>query len=780
MRIPARAFLMGQAALLALAVASRPATAAAPAAPATQPADARWTVLFRSDNPALWNTAAGKPTDANGYAILLAKTPPDTRYFRLKRMDTGEYVILRGSISDLSSPKGPLTWSNGTQTWAAGDGTGYLLGIVDHADNTSAVDRVVQLTTQNRSTAGYQGWGFGRVLGNASVQGYSWAGKRLGKTVFEVSVTAAKLTEDERAWVLSPGATTLVAATWGNDDDQENVKDTIQATIHGAGISLRANAATLGKPNGPGPHYLRILFNIDGEDHYRVYKEGEAVGILGFATRTLSQKERAPGELSIISAEWTAADHSVDVTGKLSAAVKKGALELDATVANLGDPGAAPIKTLEVHYDLGGRHLVGRYAENEHVSLGEQIVPVIEEAPLPQDRPLADAAEMKSFSLASASGGGSKSAEGGLKKLGREQATIKSLSVLIDEDGRMLGNAEDFILTATPGSPRENTPVDFVGKAGPEMKGVRDDVLRYLHVKYPKWPASKVDLTFEDRGVSRDGGSIGAAVGTLLLAVLQGFDVDSHVAITGDVSADGKVRPIGGVSAKLRGAAAAGCTIVLIPEGNLEQLTDAVVYEGDGLLINTHVIGIANLDEAAAAARTDRPEQVAAAIKLFDGIRPDLKKFPLHVHTKAVQDVLQQILTLVPDDYSAKLLLAIGQNKEPRKLSSTATLYYMAVAEHEVAPTLFDRSKVAALRSSTTPVAVQKGLQELYKLRGIGALDVMPLLDAEVRLIQGVNSVETGIAAPQTVLPLIQSYEDAAARLNTDRNFQEKLLKEGI
>jgi hypothetical protein len=727
--------------------------------------DGAWTVLFRSDDPTLWGQTKGKPSDANGFALPLTAAPEGTTFVRLRRMDTGDMVIVRGTVTDDGT--GPVAWTS-KQTWNMGASTGYLLGIVEHAHNSAVVGNVVLQTTQGRTNVGYLGWGFGRLLGNAGAQGFTWEGQPLAKTVFEISATsAAELSKADESALLSPGVTTVLQATWGADDAQMDV--TPKLISMGKHTSLRANVQTLGKPPGDGPYVFRVLFNINGEERYREYKDGEAVGIMAPATRVLSATQRKPGELRITSAQWSTGDKSVDVAEKLRAAIKNGKLEYEATAGNLGDPQGEGDKKLEIHYTLGGRELVGRFAEKEHVSLGEQIVAAIPLSRVAQDKTVAAAAAMKV---------GAKPE--GQATLLRTQNTIKSLAVTMDDTGRMFGNAEDFIMTATPGDPRIDTPVHFVGKAGPGMEGVRDDVVRYLHVKFPKWAASRVDLSFEEREVGKDGGSIGAAVGTLLLSMLEGFDVDSHVAITGDVSADGKVRPIGGTGAKLRGAAASGATIVIIPAGNYDQLCDAVVYEGTSLVINTHVIGAATLEDAALVARTDRSDGVAAAIKLFESVQPELKKFPEHIHTKAVQDVLQQILTLAPNDLSAKLLLALGQNKGPKKLSSTATLYYLSIADRQVGPALRDRSKLDKIKSTTTPVAVQKGLNDLFKLRGIGATEVMPLVDAEVKLIQGINNVETGRQAPQSILPLIQNFEDAAARLKSDRDWMEKLLKEGI
>ena len=92
-------------------------------------------------------------------------------------------------------------------------------------------------------------------------------------------------------------------------------------------------------------------------------------------------------------------------------------------------------------------------------------------------------------------------------------------------------------------------------------------------------------------------------MGTLILSTIQGFTIDDNTAITGDISANGKIRAIGGLFAKIRGATASKCTVVAVPTDNFGQLVDTMVYEGPAAITDIQVIGIANLDEAVAVMR---------------------------------------------------------------------------------------------------------------------------------------------------------------------------------
>ena len=178
------------------------------------------------------------------------------------------------------------------------------------------------------------------------------------------------------------------------------------------------------------------------------------------------------------------------------------------------------------------------------------------------------------------------------------------------------------------------------------MGMVLDNVAPQLDVHYRLGGVEKIELSFEDKYTAKDGGSIGAAIGTLMLSMIQGFDIDPTVAITGDVTADAKVGRIGGVAAKLRGAADAGCTIVAVPSENYDQVKDAMVYEGTGIVMKVQVIGISTLDEAAAVCRSDRDAKLAHAINLFSQIQKSVKESPDYLYRTEALEKLRQVVAL--------------------------------------------------------------------------------------------------------------------------------------
>jgi len=80
------------------------------------------------------------------------------------------------------------------------------------------------------------------------------------------------------------------------------------------------------------------------------------------------------------------------------------------------------------------------------------------------------------------------------------------------------------------------------------------------------------DISFNvPGGVPMDGPSAGIALCVALMSAITGKAPVPLVALTGEVTSRGEVRPVGGVSDKLAAAVEAGAKIVVIPEANYEE-----------------------------------------------------------------------------------------------------------------------------------------------------------------------------------------------------------------
>ncbi|HHV65903.1 MAG TPA: ATP-dependent protease LonB [Peptococcaceae bacterium] len=72
-------------------------------------------------------------------------------------------------------------------------------------------------------------------------------------------------------------------------------------------------------------------------------------------------------------------------------------------------------------------------------------------------------------------------------------------------------------------------------------------------------------------GIPLDGPSAGIAMATAVYSAIKKRKVDNTVAMTGELSIRGKVKPVGGIAAKVEAAAQAGCQRVFIPKENWQR-----------------------------------------------------------------------------------------------------------------------------------------------------------------------------------------------------------------
>ncbi len=73
-------------------------------------------------------------------------------------------------------------------------------------------------------------------------------------------------------------------------------------------------------------------------------------------------------------------------------------------------------------------------------------------------------------------------------------------------------------------------------------------------------------------GIPADGPSAGIAIATAIYSAVTDTPIDNRVAMTGEVSIRGNVKPVGGIIAKVEGARLAGAKRVIIPKENWQTI----------------------------------------------------------------------------------------------------------------------------------------------------------------------------------------------------------------
>ncbi|MRX74220.1 ATP-dependent protease LonB [Bacillus lacus] len=102
-------------------------------------------------------------------------------------------------------------------------------------------------------------------------------------------------------------------------------------------------------------------------------------------------------------------------------------------------------------------------------------------------------------------------------------------------------------------------------------------------------------------GVPIDGPSAGIAMATGIFSAIHRIPISNKVAMTGEISIHGNVKPIGGVIPKIKAAKLAGAETVIIPEENLQS----IMSEIDGI----NIIPVTHLQEVFDLALVNPPSE---------------------------------------------------------------------------------------------------------------------------------------------------------------------------
>src|SRR5690606_28006881 len=132
--------------------------------------------------------------------------------------------------------------------------------------------------------------------------------------------------------------------------------------------------------------------------------------------------------------------------------------------------------------------------------------------------------------------------------------------------------------------------------------GVRPDDYD-IHVNFPG-------------GVPIDGPSAGVTMVTAIYSAITGRPVDNRVALTGEVSIRGFVKPVGGVVAKIAAARLAGAARVIIPKDNWHAMF------GDRDAVGVEVIAAERIEEVIAHAVLGPAPALAPAAGAGRGLVP--------------------------------------------------------------------------------------------------------------------------------------------------------------
>ncbi|MEM7391984.1 MAG: hypothetical protein AAF492_06505 [Verrucomicrobiota bacterium] len=209
-----------------------------------------WFTLFRGRNPSIWNSRVeGDDT----MAVPTSEAPADTKYLRLMRMDTRDYVIVDIGPVDLSAEQidGAVRWTGARSSY----NSVRSLGVYD-PDRKSSSSPGHAFLYSSRFGYRYKGWGFGPTRSNLGgyTLGYSWDGEKLpGPVTFDIAVKSGPLTRTERG--------KMPAAMKGGAGIQEEGVFTL-----GPKDAIRKGQVTVSGDD---------LSGINGENHFAEWNLGQ-------------------------------------------------------------------------------------------------------------------------------------------------------------------------------------------------------------------------------------------------------------------------------------------------------------------------------------------------------------------------------------------------------------------------------------------------------------------------------------------------------------------------
>jgi hypothetical protein len=376
----------------------------------------------------------------------------------------------------------------------------------------------------------------------------------------------------------------------------------------------------------------------------------------------------------------------------------------------------------------------------------------------------------------------------GNAKLKIRQATITAMAVKDLDDGKLVGVTLPIIATVT-GKVRGGK-VTIRGKVGSEMKTALDEAVRYVRLEAPRLASAQIEISFEDKYTPKDGGSAGAAFTVLMKSLFDGFEIDKHVAVTGDIAVDGNIQKIGGIASKIRGAIADKYTIVTLPKSNAAAVADLFVTpDRFDVLKHVQIFAVETIPDMIGIVRTDRAQKLDQAMTLYQQVQTGLEQGGLsYLHKDQTQALLKQVLELAPNHVSAKYALDISQDKGPRTLTRTGSLVEIFSAAYpfwQAMSGLNTRKHKHLTREMLPSAMLQDIMKQLRDMRARTHPDVEPLRTAMIDWIDAVDRVLSARRGQVTQSDLAIIDRRASAldkqleRLGTDQKLIEKIMREG-
>jgi len=182
----------------------------------------------------------------------------------------------------------------------------------------------------------------------------------------------------------------------------------------------------------------------------------------------------------------------------------------------------------------------------------------------------------------------------------------------------------EVIFVESASMPGSDGTLILTGKLGEVMRESARIALSYVeaHTKElglsPEAVRGKIHLHVPTGAVPKDGPSAGVTMVTSLVSLLSRRPVDPQVAMTGEVTLQGQVLPIGGLKLKILAAHRAGLKKVIFPKLNEIDLDDVP----EEVLKDLELIPVEDILEVLEHALVPAPEQPVAVEEPSEAMLP--------------------------------------------------------------------------------------------------------------------------------------------------------------
>jgi ATP-dependent Lon protease len=120
---------------------------------------------------------------------------------------------------------------------------------------------------------------------------------------------------------------------------------------------------------------------------------------------------------------------------------------------------------------------------------------------------------------------------------------------------------------------------------------------------YEDYKDLDIHIHFPAGAVPKDGPSAGAAIFTTIVSLMTKIAVKKTVAMTGEITLNGEILPIGGLREKLLASMRGGILTVLIPNDNVKDLKEIPA----NITNNLEIIAVSNIDDVLKIALVKNP-----------------------------------------------------------------------------------------------------------------------------------------------------------------------------